>query len=101
MEGRLAIEIVVDAGLDHILVPLGPQQLAAFGQLQIVKAHAELSPIVAQVRMRLLPVIHIGVGVIALDQVSLPSQLLGQGEVQVGPQVPGPGQGGRIPVFRV
>ena len=90
MEGRLAIEIVVDAGLDHILVPLGPQQLAAFGQLQIVKAHAELSPIVAQVRMRLLPVIHIGVGVIALDQVSLPSQ-----------QVPGPGQGGRIPVFRV
>ena len=87
-------------------VPLRPEQAAAVVELQplevfqgapvpllgrLLGRHPELVPVKAQVGVGQVPVVHIGVGVVALDQVAFPPQLLGQREVQVCPQLPGVG----------
>ena len=95
MEGLVRIDIVVHAGLDHVLIPLGPEEFAAVCHLQALEVAelpppggslppAELMPVVAQIGVGLIPAIHVAVGVVALDQIALPAQLLGQGEIAVG-----------------
>ena len=83
VEGGVAVDIVVHAGLHHHGVQLRPQELAAFAHVQALEAGPKLMPVIAQVGMGGHTSVHIAVGVIAQYVIARPFQLLGQGEVGV------------------
>lgn len=108
MEGGVAVDVVVHAHLHHILVPLGPQPVGARGVLLtvevgrvVVVAGDILLPGVPQIGVGGVPAVHVLVVVVAEKLIALPAQLLGQGEVGVGAQLPGAAHGGRVAVLGV
>ena len=101
VEGGVAVDIVVHAGLHHHGVLLGPEQLAGIAHVQPLEARAELLPVVAQVGVGGHAAVHIPVGVVAQHVVPRPFQLLGQGEVGVGLHLAGALHGDGVAVLGV
>ena len=99
VEGPVAVDEIVGAGLHHIAVPLGPGGLIPL-HLQF-QTGLILPPVIAQVGVGGQAAIHIIVAVVAQGEIAHPPQLLGQGEGQAGPQLAGAFHGDGVSVFRV